>query len=975
MAEASEGSSGSGRAARNSRRLILREVSSEEEAHSGIPAKKPSQPTLRVKEASQKAPAQASQSKTESGVSQRAFYGAQGVQKPSTSFLSKTLLESSSSEESAPGSDMSTQQRSRAKSSGDERSLLSPEEKKQNAKERKAGKESSPPTRKTPAKATGNTPLKSIASTASTTTTTTTTATTATTAPVYKKPSSGSQDARDDSARKRAKGERIADTKLKRRSYMASSVQPDQESIAAVKEAESIFNLQSGERKSAFDATLTVIEQMNAGNRCAALVKLGPALSLFDSKDQAGYLPRLRKLASSPMPEQDRKKVIDALICSFAGSRIVYSDDNEDDNSGGEDLGTGQAYPSNDGQKLTEFQQRIAQSKLTVQGINAPGKQFSKESIQQVLNKVAVSGNTCLQLEYAILFLDALSTYHEEDQKMLVTLLLEVFGEEIVISALLLGSLSKELLQSAATKISPSVMLAGFIESDKNVVDVLTDAIAKAARAKPFLHAFTQRLLDRKAAIATPGKNNPRIAGATMYLLMDMAALSQMPEASRCALITNLYFNDAKNLHDALSRARKQDGETGFDLAHRVIASLIDVSACSVLLADSTSNHMEHLASYQDRVDAASGKKSQPRLQPRGKHLRELLLDANGSVAAVKQAIAKILASNADFEAKRVQLQALDSAPLTDNLPDYVEKYYFNAAHEYLNEISPGKTRSLPEEKRFRTEKKPYYQTLSLIQRKLPEETVQELRKKTREEYGKALNSTLPAVHAAIMDDDVDKLKAYLDAVLDPNNGLSSNKAMELIKMPHKGKSAFYRALIRGTPEMIRTFIETILASKLDLTHKIDLLLARRDSDNFGAFYIAMSSGDAEQVEAFIKAILESKLNSANKEKLLRCKKEVGKGIAAAENRVSPIWKSAELYARSEAVRNEETWASREQKITTFDKISYGARKMPNKVNPKIKRDPAGLHNREKMPSLVALFDKLINESTLHSSTKAQLTQ
>ena len=74
------------------------------------------------------------------------------------------------------------------------------------------------------------------------------------------------------------------------------------------------------------------------------------------------------------------------------------------------------------------------------------------------------------------------------------------------------------------------------------------------------------------------------------------------------------------------------------------------------------------------------------------------------------------------------------------------------------------------------------------------------------------------------MDDDVDKLKAYLDAVLDPNNGLSSNKAMELIKMPHKGKSAFYRALIRGTPEMIRTFIDELsLASKLDLTHKIDL--------------------------------------------------------------------------------------------------------------------------------------------------------
>ena len=203
-----------------------------------------------------------------------------------------------------------------------------------------------------------------------------------------------------------------------------------------------------------------------------------------------------------------------------------------------------------------------------------------------------------------------------------------------------------------------------------------------------------------------------------------------MPEASRCALITYLYFMIRRTSMHALSRARKQDGETGFDLAHRVIASLIDVSACSVLLADSTSNDGTP-CQLSGPVDAASGKKSQPRLQPRGKHLRELLLDANGSVAAVKQAIAKILASNADFEAKRVQLQALDNTA-DQNLPDYVEKYYFNAAHEYLNEISPGKTRSLPEEERFRTEKKPYYQTLSLIHRKLPEETVQELRKKTK---------------------------------------------------------------------------------------------------------------------------------------------------------------------------------------------------------------------------------------------------
>jgi hypothetical protein len=146
--------------------------------------------------------------------------------------------------------------------------------------------------------------------------------------------------------------------------------------------------------------------------------------------------------------------------------------------------------------------------------------------------------------------------------------------------------------------------------------------------------------------------------------------------------------------------------------------------------------------------------------------------------------------------------------------------------------------------------------------------------------------------------------------------------------------------------------------------------LARRESDNFGAFYIAMSSRNTERVKAFMEAVLTSNLLSKNKEKLLKCKKELGKGAAASRNKISELYLNAQLYARSEAARNEETWASREQKITTYDKISYGARKIPSKVNPKIKRDPAGLRNREEIPSLVALFDDLIDKSDLHSSTK-----
>jgi hypothetical protein len=473
--------------------------------------------------------------------------------------------------------------------------------------------------------------------------------------------------------------------------------------------------------------------------------------------------------------------------------------------------------------------------------------------------------------------------------------------------------------------------------------------------------------------MSTPGKNNAQLAAATVYLLMDAATLSQLPEASRCVLITYLYLMDPKVLYQALSRTKKQNGETGFDFAHRVIALVIDVSACYRLLPESSIDKMDHLASYQDRVDAANGQKKPPRLQPRGKHLRELLLNGQGTAAEVKEAVRKVLASNASFDDKHAQLQALETTPLTDELPAYVEKVYFEKADAYLSKLNPDKTTHLPDMERLRTEKKPYYETLSRIHKKLSPQEVTALRKETKQAYDKALNSTLPAVHAAIMNNNVAMVKAYLDAVLDPASKLSSNETMELIRMPHKGKSAFYRALIRGTPDMIRTFIGTILASKLDETHKIDLLLARRESDNFGAFYIAMSSRNPERVQAFMEAILTSDLSPKNQEKLLRCKKELGKGAVANRNKVSEIWINANLYARSEAVRNEEIWASREQKITAFDKISYGARKIPNKVNPEIKRDPAGLRNRQEMPSLVELFDKLIDQSTLHLSTKELL--
>jgi hypothetical protein len=790
--------------------------------------------------------------------------------------------------------------------------------------------------------------------------------------PVYRSSGSGSDEEVASSSSQERKPTPTASTKEKRRSYIALSVQPDQQSIAAVKNAESISGLPSGKQKKSFEETLGVIEQMRPDSRCAPLVKLAHALMLLDSKEQAVYLPRLRKLASPPMSVHDRKKVIDALLCAYAGSAIDGTD-SDHDSLDGEDLDTQQTYPSDDAKVLRQFQQQVNDAKLEIKRVNAPVKQRSTDSIKQVMQNIADSRDVCLELEYAVGFLEALDSYEDNDKKAIFGELLDVFGDDIVATALLLGSLGEELEKVAGTNMPRSAMLAGFIEGNKSILKTLEDSIAILARKKLFLNVFIRRLQERSMEMSTPGKNNPRLVAAIVHLLMDMAASSQLPEASRCLLVMHLYSMDPKDLFDPLSSTRKQHGETGFEFAHRVIATAIGVSVCSMLLPKSANDKMAHLASYQDRVDAANGQQKQPRLPPRGKHLRTLLLDSKGDVKEVKKAVEKVLASNASFDDKLLVLQALETTPLTDALPAYVEKFYFEKADSYLKERNPHKTSQLPDMDRLRTEKKPYYETLSRIHKKLPTEKVTELRKETKEAYDKALNSTLPAVHAAIMHNNVAMVKAYLDAVLDPNSGLSSIRAMQLISMPHKGKSAFYRALMRGTSDMIRTFMETILASKLDETHKVDLLLARRESDNFGAFYIAMSSRNPERVKAFMEAVLTSNLLLKNKEKLLRCKKELGKGSVASKNKTSEIWANAKLYARSEAARNEEIWASREQKITAYDKISYGARKIPSKVNPKIKRDPAGLRNGEEMPSLVALFDELIDKSALHPSTKELL--
>lgn len=950
---------------------VLKEVSSEEDESprkTNAPVKTASGsgvPKLKAKGQSNNVSTNSNFFGTAFGSKPSVGSGTKGGKLTSRAQLSATIIESTSSSESdQPGPSVFSKKKRETDNDNDIRYPLIDKDVGENSSGRNTDKKSGSLKRKQTLKARTN----ATTTTTTTTTTTITTTTTGTTKPVYTAPSSSGREV-ESSLSQGSKRKSNADTKAKRRSYIASSVQTDQQSVAAVKKAESIPSLPIKDQKGAFEETLKLIEELRPNNRCAALVKLGLVLSLFDPKDQAVYLPRLRKLASAPMPEQDRRKVIEALVCAVAANGEVSSndDDNDDDSEG---AGIGQAYPPDDGANLKKFQDAVARLKVNVQGLNRRGQGATAQDIDVAVENAAAFKYMFLQLEFLSAFLNELGNYHDDDKKNNLILLLKKFGVPMVFGALLRSALMVELQNAADINMPISTLLLGVNENNQDIVEYLVKFIRKAAIDKPFLYPLVTSLSDRLSARSMSTGTNPRIARETAFLLMEMATLSHMPEASKCELIEALYLMDAETLQTALSTAKKQLGETGTELAHRVIASAIEVYACSLIAPDSVTGNTVHLDSYQDRLDVASGKVKRPRLQTSGIHFRALLLNGNADVESVTRAVRRVLGSNADFDDKYVELQALDTAPLTVKLPVYIENYYFATANEYLNDASPEKTRSLPDGEQLMAEKKRYYKTLSLIHKKLPEDKVKELKEKTKEEYDKALNSTLPAVHAAIMNDNVKKVEAYLEAVLDPNNGLSSNEAMKLISMPHKGKSAFYRALIRGTPDMIRTFIETILASKLDETHKIDLLLARRESDNFGAFYIAMSSRNPERVKAFMESVLTSNLLSKDKEKLLKCKKERGKGAAASRNKISEIYLNAQWYARSEAARNEETWASREQKITTYDKISYGARKIPSKVNPKIKRDPAGLRNREEIPSLVALFDDLIDKSDLHSSTK-----
>jgi hypothetical protein len=953
---------------------VLKEVSSEEDESprkTNAPVKTASGsgvPKLKAKGQSNNVSTNSNFFGTAFGSKPSVGSGTKGGKLTSRAQLSATIIESTSSSESdPPGPSVFSKKKRETDNDNDIRYPLIDKDVGENSSGRNTDKKPGSLKRKQTLKARTN----ATTTTTTTTTTTITTTTTGTTKPVYTAPSSSGREV-ESSLSQGSKRKSNADTKAKRLSYIASSVQTDQQSVAAVKKGESISSLPIKDQKGAFEETLKLIEELRPSNRCAALVKLGLVLSLFDPKDQAVYLPRLRKLASAPMPEQDRRKVIEALVCAVAANGEVSSndDDNDDDSEGS---GIGQAYPPDDGANLKKFQDAVARLKVNVQGLNRRGQGATAQDIDVAVENAAAFKYMFLQLEFLSAFLDELGNYHDDDKKNNLILLLKKFGVPMVFGALLRSALMVELQNAADINMPISTLLLGVNENSQDIVEYLVKFIRKAAIDKPFLYPLVTSLSDRLSARSMSTGTNPRIARETAFLLMEMATLSHMPEASKCELIEALYLMDAETLQTALSTAKRQLGETGAELAHRVIASAIEVYACSLIAPDSVTGNTGHLDSYQDRLDVASGKVKRPRLQTSGIHFRALLLngDADADVESVTQAVRRVLGSNADFDDKYAVLEALDTAPLTVKLPVYIENYYFATANEYLNDASPEKTRSLPDGEQLMAEKKRYYKTLSLIHKKLPEDKVKELKEKTKEEYDKALNSTLPAVHAAIMNDNVKKVEAYLEAVLDPSNGLSPDEVTKLISMPHKGKSAFYRALIRGTPDMIRTFIETILASKLHETHKVDLLLARRESDNFGAFYIAMSSRDPERVRAFMEAVLASNnLLEKDKEKLLRCKKKLRKGAVANQNKRGEIWANTELYARSEAVRNEKIWASREQKITTYDKLSYGARKIPSKVNPEIKRDPAGLRNRKEVPSLVELFDDLIDKSNLLISTK-----
>ena len=811
------------------------------------------------------------------------------------------------------------------------------------------------------------------------------------TAPRYRPPGTD-----DDSIPEKARASRSDAVKRRQHFYAVKSIEPDQASIKAIRQAQGIPGLASRDRPGAFSSVLEKARTMPPDSRCAVLVHLGQAVSLFDEDLQATYVNALRSLAEPAMHSRDRKKVYAAILRSFVQGESVPMDGNDRDQALSSSGATRSAQET-EHQELSEYQVEI---KVLVEQLGRfhqgrGSKTF--EGIEKILTEIAGLREPLFSLSCVALFIDALDTYHVSDRGQVVELLFKVFGERMVFCALFKSRYLDQIAACIADPLySSAALLKGFLERDGNCVLALKTVLRRLSSVEKFFQSFLAVLEN----IPDKPGNIRSIASLKKLLLMDIAVLSDMPQRAQCVLVGQLLCcAESEELQLKLHDARMEADETGTQLAHRLIASTFSVPACSSLLEHAEDDDAPDLEHYRQRVDAATGKA----VAPSGGSSRKLraLLAEGKDPDLITAVVWQVLASRQEFHSKFKLIEGCID-PLTNNLFEYIDTEYLKATRDYLGDISQGKLNSLLRFRRivaavdrhvaknlFRAadlgvsgntkavssgaaaqtaekEEKAYFETLYVARRQLSSGKLHELKAVVQEKKGEALSSMLPSLHVAIQNDRVEAVDAYLKAVLNAPVTLKTEELMRLLKMESHGTTAFYRALVHGSPKMITTFMKAILGSTLSDPDKLDLLHARRKKDELAAFYVAMSGRDENRVIAFVSEVLASSLPSLYKEKLLKSKKPLSGKAARDANDVkdaSPAVQDARVTARAQALKTEQEWKERAAHHSTYGAFAYD-----------LHVALIGPRDRKARPSLVSVFDQLIGNSALSASQKSTLT-
>lgn len=800
-----------------------------------------------------------------------------------------------------------------------------------------------------------------------------------------------------------------ATTAQKRHSYTTQSVAPDQKLAAVKKDAENIsrFATRNGQRD-AFEKVLKSIDALEPNQRYAVLSKLVPHLALFSHERKITLIARMRALASAPMPAGDRGKLAALLLPLFIPNNAATIDDGNDQDA----AAAFTSDPKSDAEEMDK-------TKNDFDSIERRIKEFQEESgsrklddLKDILQEAKALKNPVVELGCIVLILGRMDIYSEDGQERVVESLWQAFGVRAVVQALFqtqhLDAIKEALLKEGYC--APDV-LQGFIEDDPKVVSTMACVLqALAGKQGKWLSRLHSEVIQLKQVSSNKQPDAPTRASQTRSILMDAVALSKMDVKLRCVLLNLLSSVDAETLSDRLRQANAMATDSWHAMAHQVIALSIRTSACGVLSHYAKAGRLAggELRFYIERLERAKGepgtritrekdsvlenksnetrqKGSVPDKKDNTKKKKDTassssfrdLLIAGDDPDLIKKNIKKILKTkNGSFSDKLARLEA-KANPVAGDIREYTNREYLAAVQEKLQQkrdpemheeegehqamlAEEKKQNPLPDYEHYVASTSQYSKTMASVSKSLSVMERQTVKVAVKKKMTEALKSKLPALHVAIMEDRLEAVQAYLESVLDVMQGQPVERH-QLLEMKHgkQQKTAFYRAMFSGSPEMIALWVKTIAASDLPVDEKLALLDARR-KDGLAAFYVAMSDGEKQRITAFIETVLAADLPLLYKEQLLKAKAPKGMRTLQLSDRQVTL----ESTARNQALRTEAEWKKRVAHHSVAGKVGFD-----------VHERYLGPRDRKDRPSLVPIFDRLIFDSKLPGTSKAALTE